>query len=177
MNQTTIAIAETVIPVTLGDRDYVMRFNANTFVAYESVTGKFFMDTVSGMYDMLFPKGHEAEDGSPAPVNMSGTDLIRRISMEQLRALLWASLHEYDAKDDPVWPLTLNQIGRQLNFQNIIPIFVRFLTGVSGNAPTKAEMGESSAAAKKKKSAPSPPPITRVDGGAAGIELPAGALD
>ncbi len=172
----TPLIAETRVLVRLGGQDRAMCFDANTFVAFEQSTGKFFMDVVSNLYEMMFPKGHVDTSGAPVPVKVLGIDIVRKISMEDLRALLWSSFHDYDANDNPVWPLTINQVGRLLNFQNVIPIFVKFLTGVSANSPTKEELGESSAPA----SATPPPepsaPAAAMTGGEAGIVLPADAL-
>lgn len=173
-------IAESRVPVRLGDRDLVMIFNANTMVAFEQATGKFFMDVVTGLYEIMFPKGHEDAKGAPVPVRVKGLDIVRQISMTDLRALLWSSFHEYDAQDNPVWPMTIAQVGRQLNFQNVIPVFIKFLTGVSDNSPTKEELGESQAEESAK-----PTPVL-VDasankkaagpGGEDGIRLPADAL-
>ncbi len=173
-------LAEMTIPLRLGDRDLTMRFEANTMIAYEEVTGRFFMDTVMNLYEVVFPKGHEDAEGRPVQVRVSGRDIVRRVSMVDLRAMLWASLHDYDAKDDPVWPLTISQVGRLLNFQNLPSVFVKFLTGVSSNSPTEEELGESSAepgaTTAAARSADAEPP-TPAPGGGAGIELPAGALD
>jgi hypothetical protein len=175
-----VVIAEARIPILLGGKKFVMRFSANTMCAYENATGKFFMDTVSRLYEIMFPKGHEDKDGKLVAVRVSGMDIIRRVSMVDLRALLWAAIHEYDKDDEPTWPMTISQVGRQLNFQNIVPIFISFLTGASANSPTKEELGESSAVTESsptQRSAESSPPSSAVNGGATGIELPAGALD
>lgn len=180
---TSIAVVEMRIPVTLGGRERVMRFNANTFIAYEQSTGRFFMDTVSNLYEIMFPSGHEDATGKPKQVRISGRDVLRKVSMIDLRAMLWASMHEYDAQGEPVWPETEAQVGRCLDFHNVVPIFVKFLTGVSSNSPSADELGESTEAPK----AAAPPkarakghasiPISAVNGGAGGIELPPGALD
>lgn len=172
-------LAELVIPIELGDKKLNMRFSANSMVAFEQVTGKFFMDTVSALYDTIFPKGHLDADGNAVKVTVTGMEIVRRISMEDLRALLWASFHEYDKNDEPVWPLTISQVGRRLDFKNVIPIFVKFLTGVSANSPSRTDMGESQAEATEtaSASAASATPSSDATGGEAGIRLPAGALD
>ena len=121
--ETPIAVAEMRIPVTLGGRERVMRFNANTFIAYEQSTGRFFMDTVSNLYEIMFPKGHEDVKGKPVPVRISGRDVLRKVSMVDLRAMLWASMHEYDAQGEPLWPDTEAQVGRCLDFHNVVPIW------------------------------------------------------
>src|SRR6266481_5974270 len=93
------AIAETRVPITLGGRDYVLVFNVNTFVAFEKETGAFFLDTVTDIMRVVFPsdlKGQPTRDAF---------SVLRTISMERLRAVLWAALHEYDENDVPHWPL------------------------------------------------------------------------
>ncbi len=172
-----VYIAEVRVPILLGDRERVMVFNANTMVAFEQATKKFYMDVIHKLYEIMFPEGHEAAGGGIKPVRLSGLDLVRKVPMEDLRALLWASLHEYDRDDTPSWPMTINQVGRQITFTNVVPVFVKFLTGVSANSPTKDELGESSAepesatATRDGSAAPE-----AASGGGPGIRLPAGAL-
>ena len=50
-------IAELTIPITLGNNEYRMRFSGNTMCAYEQETGKFFLSTVSDLFDAVFPEG------------------------------------------------------------------------------------------------------------------------
>lgn len=163
-----LSIAETRVPVHLGDRDYMMIFNCNTMVAFEEVTGKFFLKTCSSLLMTAFPEGPD----KPMIVNVGS--LLAKVSMQDLRALLWASIHEYDKDDNPVWPLTLNQIGRLLKLQDILPIFKSFMTGQSANNPTETEMGESQAEFKTKKDYP--PNSIPEAGGEPGIDLPADAF-
>ena len=169
--------AELVVPVQLGTKEYKMRFSANTMCAFENATGKFYLDVVQKIYEIMFPKGHEDAEGNIVPVRVSGADILRKVAMSDVRALLWASLHDYDKDDNPIWPLTINQVGRQLTFHNVIPIFIKYLTGASSNSPSKSELGESQAEAKNKTHENGFPPIIPDSGGEHGIELPAGALD
>ena len=164
-------IAELTIPITLGNNEYRMRFSGNTMCAYEQETGKFFLSTVSDLFDAVFPEG-VPKDGTSKVKPM---EVMKRVSMTDLRALLWASLHEYDERDEPFWPLTVNQVGRLLQMQNIPSIFSMFLAGQQGNSPTREEMGESPAAARSTNGM-EPPPITAAPGGERGIALPADAL-
>ena len=173
-------LAEMTVPLKLGNETYTMRFTGNTMVAYEEATDKFFMDTVSSLYDVVFPKGHVDDEGRPTATRVTGLELVRKISIKELRALLWATLHDYDDKGDPVWPLTVTQVGSRLNFQNISYVFIRFLTGVSANSPSGGELGEPAAAPMTPPDAAGregTTPDTGAIGGGTGIALPAGALD
>jgi len=143
-------IAETRVPVML-DKERYMLFNANTMVAYEEATGKFFLDTVASLYDALQPvfeararkkAGAEEDDNANVVIALR---VMRRVPIRELRALLWASLHEYNAQGEPFWPLTIAQVGRLLKPGAVLPIFTSFMRGQSANAPTKEEMGESQA--------------------------------
>jgi hypothetical protein len=160
-------IAETVISIELDGVKRVMFFNANTMVAFEEATGKFFLDTLASLYESF----KSITPGGDA--NVDPFQVLKRVSMKDLRALLWAALHEYDAKGEPRWPLTLSQVGRMLTPESIPRVFSVFLKGQAANSPTKAEMGESAA--------PVPPVSTgasvKANGGGLGIDLPAGVFD
>lgn len=165
-------VAEMRVPIQLGDKERMLFFNANSMVAFEQATGKFFLSTISELFEAVYPGG----DVKSVPSNP--LEIVRRVSMTDLRALLWSVLHEYDAKDEPVWPLTIGQVGRLFQLKDIIPIFTAFLRGQSGNSPSREELGESPAEIRSNP-APngSPPtPLTSADGGERGIELPEGAF-
>jgi hypothetical protein len=175
-------IAETRIPITL-DKERVMYFNANSMTAFEDATGKFFLDVVASLYDVMRPmieqvrKNQKLSKGDPGIVPISSGEILRKVSMKDLTALLWASIHEYDSKDEPHWPLTLGQVRRYITPTSIPKIFHDFLAGQTSNSPTVAEMGESPAS-------PAPPPIngntaalkTDPAGGERSTELPVDAF-
>ena len=194
---------ETRVPISLGGVKRTLVFNVNTMCAYEEATGKFFLDTVASLYDAMAPAlttaikqaaasaetgqdaasepgldGNGASDSQPSlgqrNAKTSPFDLVRKVPMRDLRALLWAALHEYDQNDEPTWPLTLNQVGRMLGMADILPIFTSFLKGQSVNQPSKEEMGESLPAAVD--GGASPALKLTADGGDHSIELPASAF-
>jgi hypothetical protein len=138
-------------------------------VAYEQVTKKFFLHTVSDLLVAAYPEG--VEKG----IVKNPYAILSKVSMEDLRALLWSAMHDYDASDNPVWPLTLNQVGRLLKLQDIVPAFNAFLKGQTENNPTKSEMGESQAEDTKTKPTDAPPSTQEI-GGERGIELPEDAF-
>lgn len=169
MNLIPVTEVRSILP--LGGVDRTLIFNCNTMVAYEQVTKKFFLHTVSGLLDAIYPHGVNGE------IAKSPYEVISKVSMEDLRALLWAAMHEYDKDDNPTWPLTVNQVGRLLSLSDIVPAFKSFLKGQTANNPTESEMGESQAESKMKTQHPQTPPIIHATGGERGIELPEDAFN
>ena len=162
-------IAEVRSTIRLGGKDRTLCFNCNTMVAFEQVTKKFFLSTVSDLLNAAYPKGLEKN------IVQSPFEILSKVSMEDLRALLWAAMHDYDEDDNPVWPLKINQVGRLLTLSDIVPAFRIFLRGQTANNPTKSEMGESQAEEKTVNHTDTPL-ITQESGGERGIELPVDAF-
>jgi len=178
-------ILETRISIKLGGEDRVMLFNANTFAAYEEATGKFFLDTAATLFDAMKPflEARKARAlraaGATEDLAVPDTtvfDVLRKVSIKDLRALLWASLHVYDAHGEPSWPLTVHEVGRLLRPADIPPIFTAFLNGQAANSPTAEEVGESKAPPRKL-FVNGAPPREADDGGERSTELPQGAFD
>ena len=194
-------IAEVRVPIIIGGVKRALCFDLNTCCAYEEATGKFFLDTVASLYDAMKPfsarqpvpgaqTGQDAAAepevyGSGAPVpqaslgqrnaKASPFDIVRKVPMTDLRALLWAALHEYDRDGEPRWPLTLHQVGRLLGIADVLPIFTAFLRGQAANSPSKEEMGESLPDAAGGGATPATT-TSDADGGDPSIELPASAF-
>lgn len=136
-------IAETTVVLTLGGEQRRLVFDANTMCAYEEATGRFFLDTLSSLYDAVMPSPTDDTDpDAPPPPRRTATDVLRQVSMKDLRALLWAAMHDYDERGEPRWPLTLHQVGRMLVPASIPDVFLAFLRGQSDNMPTREEAGE-----------------------------------
>ena len=163
-------IAEVRSTLRLGGQDRTLVFNANTMIAFEQATGKFFLHTVSELMNAAYPEGLEK------PIARSPYEILSKVSMSDLRALLWAAMHDYDADDNPVWPLKLTQVGRLLTLPDIIPAFSVFLRGQTANSPTNNEMGESQAADEQAIPTNGQPQTMQENGGERGIELPEGAF-
>ena len=176
---------ETVVPILL-DRQRDLFFNANTFDAYEGATGKMYLETVALLYDGMRPylEAQAAKKaGADEAVSVNAFDLIKRVPMKDLRALIWAALHEYGQNpadlDEPSWPLTINAVGRMIQMQDVPRIFTAFLKGQIKNSPNREEMGESPA-----RPAPATalnglvvvPKTAAADGGERSIALPADAF-
>lgn len=185
---TPTPIAEVRIPVVL-DRERTMIFNLNTMAAYEQATGKFYFDTLLKLYEIHMNASEEtkalidaASTGNDAAANLDlkkvqeiGLGIIRQVSMQDLRALIWAAVHEYDDNDNPKWPLTIAKVGRLLTPLKMPALLRLVVQGNNANNPTKAELGEASGAAAGPvlvEAAPKP----SANGGAPSIELPADAF-
>jgi hypothetical protein len=164
--------AESVVSIELGGKTCNLRFNANTMVSYEAVTGKMFLDTVAILYDVIDVAKKSVSKAAVEPIKIaiaegngdltadavaedsklaavSAFDIIRKVPMQDLRALIWASLHEYGKNptdpDEPSWPMTIGKVGRMIQLQDIPRIFSAFLRGQIKNSPSKEELGESRA--------------------------------
>lgn len=163
-------ISETRIPITL-DKEYVLYFNANTMCAFEEATGKNFLSTVASLYEAYKPMLNNGKDAAAGSL-----DVIRKVPMSDLTALIWAGLHTYDNKDEPTWPMTLSQVRRLITVESIPRLFLSFLKGQTANSPTTAEMGESQALSEPSNQATKTAPPQPVNGGERSIELPVDAF-
>jgi hypothetical protein len=167
-------IAETTITLELAGARRTLYFNGNTMSAFEEETGKFFLDTLMNLFD--------AVTASDAPTSGDGRkpstlDIVRKVSMKELRALLWAAMHEYDAQGDPHWPMTVAQVGRAMTPAAIPDIFTAFLRGQSRNLPTKEEQGEAQPGKANGAASPEASMSAVADGGALGGVSLEGAFD
>jgi hypothetical protein len=158
-------IAETVVNIELGGKEYKLYFNANTMVRFEEVTGKNFLGTVAALYAAYKPMLEGKPDAA-----MASIELIRHVPMTELTALVWAGLHEYDANDEPTWPLTLAQVRRMIDLAAIPRLFLSFLRGQAANSPTQQELGESQAPSETEKAATAATAPKKPNGAAGGGE-------
>ena len=190
-----MSFAETVVPLLL-DKQRNLVFNANTMKAYEKATGKFFLDTVASLYDAMRPaleaeeaakkrENPQPEDGgaSRVAVAINALDIIHKVPMNDLVALIWAALHEYGKNpsdpDEPSWPMTINRVGRLIQLQDVPRVFTAFLKGQTRNSPSAEEMGESPAQSAPTLATPGGGSASRTEadgGGERSIELPADAF-
>ncbi len=148
------------------DRPRSLVFDLNTFAAYEKETGKSFFATLSTLTDIV-KKLPRTDDGKVDTESVDGLQIIRNVQITDIRAMVWAACHEYKRNDDPVWPLTVHQVGRLIHLGNIASIVSALMTGSVENAPNEEERinaGEPSGVQPM----PSPvivPPLSSEDGG------------
>ena len=156
------------LTVELGGEQRTMYFDLNTFAAFEEVTrsalhpeGKRFFAFIADM-ERVFSK--VTSKGSPIKELSLGEVLtiVGEVSLTDIRALAWAAMHEYpDTKGPPEWPLTLHEVGRLIDAQNLGTLLPRLLSASSDNMPDAEEIRPSREETVVAPDPPSPP----VDGG------------
>lgn len=170
-------IAETRIPVVIGGRKMTMVFNLNTMSAFEEVRHKLFTETVVKLYQEMEPLFANAQGQQGDEAKRVGLQILQRIPILDLRALLWAALHDYDANDEPHWPLTINQVGRMIGPANMLEVFGAFLRGHQQNLPTREEVGESGGRSAESTPSAQTAASTPANGGTEFTELPEAVYD
>lgn len=111
--------------VKLGGQLRKLFFDLNTFSAFEEVTGRFFLDFLSDLQEGV-RLSKESGDS---------TQMLRRVSIKQVRAFLWAALHNYTPDGEPEWPLTIGQMSRLIDVNNIGALLPAILSGTTVNMP------------------------------------------
>ena len=122
---------EKPLTVELGGQRHTLHFNLNTFAAFEPVAGKHFLEFIGTLQDAF--EQYKGEGGS-------AMSLLRRFSMIDFQALIWAALHTYDAQGEPKWPYTLHQVGRLVDLNSLTRLVPQVLTGNVANMPTEDEV-------------------------------------
>ncbi len=124
MNPTSKPLA-----VTLGGKRYKLYFDLNTFAKFEEVAGKHFLEFLADMQEAL---ASISADHSP----LGAFGVLKKVAMKDLQAFVFAALHEYDHNDEPVWTLTVGQMGRLVTVENMVGVIRLVLRGNTENAPS-----------------------------------------
>jgi hypothetical protein len=127
MNPTTKPLS-----IVIGGQRCLLYFDLNTFAAFETATGKFFLDFLASMEDAVRSAVAQNNGGSD---QTAALQLMRRISIKDVRAFVWAALHTYDANDEPHWPMTEGQLGRMIDVNNIAQLIPKLLSANADNGP------------------------------------------
>ena len=139
--------------VILAGHSYQLYFDLNTFTKYEEVSGSSFTQFISDLQDAVQAV---AETGN----NM---EFLRRINLRQLTQFLYSALHGYDPQDEPYWPLTIGQLGRLVDAENMVSVVRTLLQGYGSNAPSAEEA--SSVTPDEDPTSPPPPVVPIADTG------------
>lgn len=111
------------ITITLGGKPLQLFFDLNTFVAFEEATGKFFLDFLASLQEAVVGVATSAtsgkENGDAQAAVSSAFGILRKLSLKDIRAFLWAAHHTYDKSNEPTWPMTISQIGQLVDVNNI----------------------------------------------------------
>lgn len=121
--------------ISLGGKDRSLYFDLNTFAAFEEVTGKHFLLYLHELQSLA----STAQSVSEAERAM----MFCRISMKDIRALLWAAMHEFNLEGKVVWPLTLEEVGSMLDIPTIVQLVPRVMSASADNLPPKTDTEDS----------------------------------
>lgn len=133
------------LSVSLDGKKYKLHFDLNTFEKYEEISSKHFLEFLASMQEALasIPKLKLDKNGNPLPPKpeeMFG--FLRKLSIKDLRAFVYAALHDYDRNGEPVWPLTIGQMGRLVTTETIPMIISLVMKGTQDNSPSPDDMKE-----------------------------------
>ncbi len=146
MNPTTKPLA-----ITLGGKRYHLHFNLNTFEKFEEITGKHFLEFVADMQEALETSSRVAVSmlgKNPSPADLqkameqggkASLAFLKKLSIKDVRAFFYAALHEYDSNDEPVWTLTIGQMGKIITMDNIPDMVRMVMQGHVQNSPGKED--------------------------------------
>lgn len=112
------------IPIDLNGTTYQLHFNLNTFAAFEEVVGKHFLTFLIGLQE-----GIEESQKTNNPMAA-----LAKISIRDVRAFVWSALHTYEDKL-PQWPMTLHEVGQQIDMTNLDKVLPTLLMAHAENAP------------------------------------------
>jgi hypothetical protein len=141
------------LSITLDGKKYKMHFDLNTFDKYEEISKKHFLEFLASMQEALAsiptskidPKTKKITP--PKPEDMFG--FLRKLSIKDLRAFVYAALHDYDRDGEPVWPLTIGQMGRLVTTETIPTIISLVMRGTQENNPGPDDLKEAGDSGEK----------------------------
>ena len=134
------------LSITLGGKKYTMWFDLNTFWKFEEISGVHFLEFLASMQEALASLPTSRIDPKtkkitpPKPEDMFG--FLRKLSIRDLRAFVYAAMHDYDRNDEPVWSLTIGQMGRLVTTETIPTIISLVMRGTQENAPGADDLKE-----------------------------------
>lgn len=123
------------------DKKRTLVFDMNTFAAFEEATGgQSFFEVVTRLMTTINSFPEVTDESGNKTRKIDPVALFKVIPVREIRALVWAALHTYDAQDDPHWPLTINQVGRLIHLGNVAQIALATMTGQLRTNPTAEEL-------------------------------------
>jgi hypothetical protein len=128
----------------LGGEQRKLYFNLNTFAAFEELRDKRFFEFLQPLEEALSSKAGAAA-------------IAAAVSFADIRAVIWAALHEYNMEDEPVWPLNLFQAGRLVDMSNLHEVLPQLLAGARENMPSEDEVDPTQEETGASEPSPSPP--------------------
>lgn len=147
------------LAVELGGKRYQMYFDLNTFEKFEEVTGRHFLDFLAALQEAA-AELRPSKDGAVADRELMG--FLRKLAIREIRAFIYAAVHEYDRNGEPVWPLTIGQLSRHITPGNMASLVALVMQGNARNSPEV----EKEAGGDKVRPIDEGSPSTPEDGGA-----------
>lgn len=144
------------VTVELGGKKYELVFDVNTFDQYEATSGKNFFETLERLMEFITTLQKTGDN----QFNVSPLHLFKVLPVGDLRALVQAAIHTYpDPQGPPHFPLTIHQVGRLINMENITQVVMAVMLGQTKNQPTSQELE-----AAGEDQGPTPAPEGEADG-------------
>ncbi len=139
------------LSIVLNGKRRSLHFNLNTFEKFEEVSGKHFLEFLSDMQEALALSAQTAAvklnaKSSQAQIQKAAEEsgrasllFLKKLSIKDIRAFFYAALHEYDSNDEPIWTLTVGQMGKLVTMENIPDMVKLVMQGHAQNAPGKED--------------------------------------
>lgn len=133
---------DVTIDVTIGGENRHLYFNLNAFQKFEEISGKKFPRFLFGLVDAWskMAKNAKASGGTDAPdAGESVLEALSEIGAKDILALVYGACHEYDAEDDPRWPLSPGRLGRLLSATELVRLLPQIMTALQRNVPKASD--------------------------------------
>lgn len=170
---------DVTVDVEIGGEKRKLYFNLNAFSKFEEASSiqadgkrlkfpRFFF----GLLD-AWSRMQKQRTGT---VETALLDAISEIGASDILALIYGALHEYDAQDNPRWPLSPGRLGRLLNATELVKLLPQVMTALQSNVPQRGDAPEPKGGEEPKRPT-APTPLTVIDGGSQSGELDESPLD
>lgn len=136
---------DVTIDVTIGGENRHLYFNLNAFQKFEEISGKKFPRFLFGLVDAWSKMAKNAKakatsvEDNPVDAGASVLEALGEIGANDILALVYGACHEYDAEDDPRWPLSPGRLGRLLSATELVRLLPQIMTALQRNVPKASD--------------------------------------
>lgn len=133
---------DVTIDVTIGGENRHLYFNLNAFQKFEEISGKKFPRFLFGLVDAWSKMAKNAKASGGADASDAGASVLEalgEIGAKDILALVYGACHEYDAADDPRWPLSPGRLGRLLSATELVRLLPQIMTALQRNVPKASD--------------------------------------
>lgn len=171
---------DVTVDVEIGGEKRKLYFNLNAFSKFEEASSiqadgkrlkfpRFFF----GLLDAWSKMQQRRADNA---VESALLDAIGEIGASDILALIYGALHEYDAADNPRWPLSPGRLGRILNATELVKLLPQIMAALQANVPRKTDAPEKKGGEEPERPT-SATPLTVINGGSPSGGMDEGPLD